>query len=72
LMDRNQYAVAWEALRCTFGIYLIYQQGDWFGANTFMPGVSYALTAYFILSTIITGWFVYIHYKEDRQPAISF
>jgi sterol desaturase/sphingolipid hydroxylase (fatty acid hydroxylase superfamily) len=72
LMDRNQYAIVWEALRCIFGIYLIYQQGDWFGANTFMPGVSYALIAYFILSTIITGWFVYIHYKEDRQPAVSF
>jgi alkylglycerol monooxygenase len=65
LMDRNQYAIAWEILRCAFGIYLIYQQGDWFGANILIPGVSYALIAYFILSTIITGWFVYIHYKED-------
>lgn len=72
LMDRNQYAIAWEALRCAFGIYLIYQQGDWFGVNTFIPNHSYTLIVYFILSTIITGWFVYRHYKEDRQPAVSF
>jgi hypothetical protein len=71
LMDRNQYAIAWEALRCGFGIYLIYQQGDWFGASELIPGIHIALMAYFVIATLITGWFVYIHYKEDRQQKLS-
>ena len=67
LMDRSRYAIVWEVLKNAFGIVTIYQQGDWFGASQFFSWINYALIAYFILSTIITGRFVYKHYKEDHQ-----
>jgi len=67
LMDRNQYAVIWEVIRGGFGIYLIYQQEDWFGASVMIPGIQYVLVGYFILSMLIAGYFVLKHKREDRQ-----
>jgi alkylglycerol monooxygenase len=70
LMDRNRFAIGWEFAKNIFGAAIIYQQGDWFGANTYFLWIKYALIGYFVLSTIITGWFVYHHYKEDRRAAV--
>jgi sterol desaturase/sphingolipid hydroxylase (fatty acid hydroxylase superfamily) len=67
LMDRNRYAIVWEILKNAFGIAIIYRQGDWFGAGSYLWWINYALIAYFILSTVVCGWFVYKHYKEDYQ-----
>jgi alkylglycerol monooxygenase len=71
LMDRNRYAIGWELAKNIFGAVIIYQQGDWFGASTYFSWINYLLLTYFVLSTIITGWFVYTHYKEDRQLVVS-
>ena len=67
LMDRNRYAIVWEILKNAFGIAIIYRQGDWFGASAWLWWINYALIVYFILSTVVCGWFVYKHYKEDYQ-----
>ncbi|MDP4264305.1 MAG: sterol desaturase family protein [Bacteroidota bacterium] len=71
LMDRNRYAIGWELAKNILGAAIIYRQGDWFGASAYSPWISYALVAYFILSTIITASFVYQHYKEDRKLVVS-
>jgi alkylglycerol monooxygenase len=69
LMDRNRYAFAWETLKNTLGFYFIYKQGDWFGASSLIPGITIILGAYFIISTIISTWFVYQHnLEEDNRP----
>lgn len=65
LMDRNQYAIVWEALRSGLGLYFLYTQDDWFGANSYLSSAKYILGAYFILSIIVTGWFVMKHRRED-------
>ncbi|MES1216018.1 MAG: sterol desaturase family protein [Bacteroidota bacterium] len=67
LMDRSTYAIIWEGLRAFFGIAIIYRQGDWFGASQFIFSINYILVSYFVLSTLITGWFVYQHRKEDMM-----
>jgi alkylglycerol monooxygenase len=67
LMDRSKYAIIWELIKNSFGIYIIYTQGDWFGSSQYSSVISYLLIVYFITSTLITGWFVYNHYREDRQ-----
>jgi sterol desaturase/sphingolipid hydroxylase (fatty acid hydroxylase superfamily) len=72
LMDRNPYAILWESLKNVFALGIIYYYGDWFGASQFIPWINYVLIAYFITAAIVTGWFAYIHYKEDRQLSISF
>ncbi|HYM94556.1 MAG TPA: hypothetical protein VET23_10485, partial [Chitinophagaceae bacterium] len=70
LMDRNPYAIFWESLKNIFGLALLYKQGDWFGAAGIFPYMSYMLIGYFILSLIVSGYFVYLHRKEDRQFSI--
>lgn len=69
LMDRNRYAIIWEAIRSGLGIYFLYQQNDWFGANTYVSSIPYILGAYFIVSFIVTGWFVMQHRREDAMQA---
>lgn len=68
LMDRNPYSIGWELAKNIFGIAIIYRQGDWFGASDTIPYINYILIAYFIIATIVTGWFVYVHRKEDSNP----
>ena len=65
MMDRNQFAIIPEVIRCGLGLYFLYEQDDWFGANSYLSSVKYILGAYFILSIIVTGWFVMKHRKED-------
>ena len=67
LMDRNPYAIFWEMIKNIFGLTIIYKTGDWFGASQFIPWINYVLIAYFITSTLVAGWFVYLHRKEDRS-----
>lgn len=66
LMDRNTSAAIWEFLRSGLGIFFIYEQKDWFGASTYFPAASYLLAGYFILSIVVTGFFVVIHRREDQ------
>jgi sterol desaturase/sphingolipid hydroxylase (fatty acid hydroxylase superfamily) len=71
LMDRNQYAIVWEALRGGLGLYFLYTQDDWFGASTYLVSAKYILTVYFILSFVMAGWFVVKHRKEDLPLSLS-
>jgi sterol desaturase/sphingolipid hydroxylase (fatty acid hydroxylase superfamily) len=70
LMDRNPYAIVWEIAKGITGIYIIYSQGDWFGASLYIPNIQYILAGYFILSVIVTGWFVFRHKREDQQELV--
>ena len=69
LMDRNPYAVIWESLKNVLGIAIILRQGDWFGADQLIPGISMIILAYFIIATVVSGYFSYRFIKEDRQLA---
>ena len=71
LMDRNPFAIFWEGIKNLFGILVIYRLGDWFGSGAYSSWISYALIAYFIVSTIVTGWFVFLHKKEDQQLKLA-
>jgi sterol desaturase/sphingolipid hydroxylase (fatty acid hydroxylase superfamily) len=68
LMDRNSSAIFWETIKNIFGMYLIYSQDGWFGADAFMPGARLFIITYFIISNIVVAYFVMRHYKEDHQP----
>ncbi len=39
--------------------------------SNYIYTAKYLLGAYFILSIIITGWFVYSNYKEDSRMTVS-
>ncbi len=67
LMDRNASAIIWECIRCSFGLTILFEQNDWFGAGTYLPAAKFILGTYFIASVLVTGWFVVKHKKEDQQ-----
>ena len=69
LMDRNRYAILWEGIRSGLGLVFLYQQHDWFGADTYLSTADYIIGAYFFLSIVVTGWFVLKHRKEDSMVA---
>ena len=71
LMDRNRSAIIWEIIRSGFGIAILIQQDDWFGASNYSPVIKYVLGAYFILSVIATGWFAYSINKENNRLTIA-
>ncbi|MCC6288659.1 MAG: sterol desaturase family protein [Chitinophagaceae bacterium] len=67
LADRNVSAIVWELIKDIYAIYIIYQQQDWFGAGKFFPNITAVLVVYFIVSAIVTAWFVVKHKKEDAM-----
>ena len=72
LMDRNPYAIFWEAAKNVFGLTIILKTGDWFGASQFVPWINYLLIAYFVSSTVIVSWFVFLNRKEDHNiPSVA-
>ena len=70
LMDRNSSAIIWEMIRAAFGLWLLFTQGDWFASSGIFKPLPYILGVYFILSIVMSGWFVYRHRRED-QPAFT-
>ena len=68
LMDGHPYALLWEALKSTLGLYVIYSQGgNWFGINAYWPWASYAIGSYFILSVVVTAAFVFTQRPATPQ-----
>jgi sterol desaturase/sphingolipid hydroxylase (fatty acid hydroxylase superfamily) len=53
LMDNNPNAIIWEVIKNAFGIAILVQTGDWFGASQWVTGITYALYFYFIASSIV-------------------
>ena len=71
LMDRNRYALFWDVFKNVFGCAIIYKTGDWFGASAFFQGINYSIVAWFILSTFVTAWFVFIEFKAEKKLSLS-
>jgi alkylglycerol monooxygenase len=71
LMDRSKYAIVWEIIKNAFGVAIILQTGDWFGADALSSIIKYVVAAYCILSTMVTLWFVMKHAKEDERLVLA-
>ncbi|HLY71496.1 MAG TPA: hypothetical protein VKR53_17295, partial [Puia sp.] len=70
LMDKNPYAIIWESLKNIFGAAMIMRIGDWFGISEMSPLINDAIVGYFILSTIITGYFAYTFSSMNNQLVV--
>lgn len=68
LMDNNFSSIYCEGVRGAFGVYLIVANGDWFGANNFVNGISNVLIAYFILSI---GGAIYFALQQKNQESLK-
>jgi len=67
LMDRNPWSILFETLKAAFGLGLIWQSGNWFGAEISVTNVTLIISGYFILSWLVTTAFVLRHQKEDAS-----
>ena len=70
LMDRNRYAIWWEGMKNLFGLLLVLNTGDWFGLNNYIPGGSLIIAGWFVLTTLVTYWFV-IRETEKKVPELQ-
>lgn len=71
LMDRIRYALLWEIIKNILGCYIIYKTGDWFSSSPFVTWMNYAIIAWFILSTLVTSWFVLIEFKSEEHSSMA-
>ncbi len=71
LMDRNKSAIIFELLKTVLGFFIIYSQGDWFGISLYAQSIPLLMMNYLVLSTVLTGWFVYKNAREDRSDIID-
>lgn len=71
LMDRNPYALVWELLKNILGLSIIYYLGDWFGASNYLPWNNIMLIAWFILSSVVCGWFVFVDFRKEAKPILT-
>jgi sterol desaturase/sphingolipid hydroxylase (fatty acid hydroxylase superfamily) len=65
LMDRSKMAIWAELIKAVFGFGLLLWQGGWFGLNE-IPGASYLVAAYFIISITITSLFLFTEAGIDK------
>lgn len=70
LMDKNPYALIWEALKVAFGMGIILTTGDWFNMSNVFPIGKYLIIAYFTLSLAVTAWFVAVDFKKEATEKI--
>jgi alkylglycerol monooxygenase len=66
LMDRNPFAFFWETAKNVLGLGIIYQYGDWFGISAQFPWAGIGIAAFFVVATLITGWFCWEFGKEEE------
>ena len=64
LMDKTSYAWIIQVVFSFAGLYLIYEQGDWFGLNQYLAYGSYIVALYFV-STIVGA--LYITFVEGNS-----
>lgn len=67
LMDKNPFALFWEAVKNGFGLYVIWQTGDWFGIDGVIPGAKWAVIGWFVLSSLTTATFVFGEIQRDSR-----
>jgi sterol desaturase/sphingolipid hydroxylase (fatty acid hydroxylase superfamily) len=71
LMDKNPGALFWESFKNMASLVFIWQTGDWFGINTVIPGATWGVIAWFIVSTVVTAVFVLGEIKRDNQRPVT-
>ncbi|MEO6639278.1 MAG: sterol desaturase family protein [Ginsengibacter sp.] len=65
LMDRNRYAIFWEVFKNILGFAVMYKTNDWFHASDYFGGINYLIWGWFVISTLVTAWFVYVEFRKE-------
>lgn len=71
LLDRNKYSYLWELIKNILGLYLIWQNGGWFGLDSLLPYGSAIVTFYFGVATVVSAYFSNSFSKSESSLSIS-
>ena len=66
LMDNHKLAFPAELIKIGMGIWIIYTHQGWFGMDQIFAGATLAVIGYFILSLIMTVYFLFLERKPER------
>ena len=67
LMDKNKYALGWEAKRWLAGLCLLYVHRGWFGLDAFIPQAEMIMVAYLTVSLLVSLYFTRNELQEGRE-----
>ncbi|AWV98068.1 sterol desaturase family protein [Arcticibacterium luteifluviistationis] len=69
-MGKNPLAIWQELAKNGLGLYLFVKHDGWFGLESINAGLNYVVMAYFIVATLVTGYFVLTEFREkpDAVP----
>lgn len=69
LMDKKSYAIAVELGRCFFGLFIISMTGDFYYMNDMFTLGSVVMTAYFMITILMSIYFVMMEFPAERKLA---
>lgn len=67
LMDRHFLAVPLTIITSLFGLVLVYITGGWFGLDLFIPGATYLMISFLLLSLFLAVFFIYREPRTDSK-----
>lgn len=70
LMDHSKTAWIAELIKFGLGVYFLFMQQDWFGADNFSGMIKYLVGVYLLLSLMGAIYFSIMHQKEDSLQKI--
>jgi alkylglycerol monooxygenase len=56
-MDQSKQAWIWDLLKTAFGLTILFQTGDWFGAKAVLPQVPWMVGSYLVISSFACWYF---------------
>ena len=71
LMDKERHSVWIEGLKSIIGLGIIFQSGTWFGIESIIPTATVLVAFYFVLSSLIVGYFVWKELDWETQSMTS-
>ena len=66
LMDRNMHAIWLEALKLVLAFAMMDKMGGWFGIDVFLPYSNYIVGGYFVVSFLMTTYFILFDIGKDK------
>jgi len=60
LMDRHKISLLAESIKLGLGMFFIFEGSGWFGIDNLLPGGSYIIISYMIISFLLTLYFQFI------------
>jgi len=72
LMDRDPNAFWLESIKAISGLMIIFNTGSWFRIDDIIPGGSFIIAVYLIISALVVAYFVFkdIGWKNQREKSL--